>query len=491
MALESATYIQDLVSINPTGSDQKQQGDDHLRLIKAVLKTTFPDATAAIRTLGWNAKTPAVNAQTGGYSLVTGDNGKLISFTLSADQTLTLPGAGSVGFGNGFLVWVLKDSGLNVLTIASGVGETINGQANVALGSFDGGFLESDGAAWRFVGTSRSLWRDQRLIRRSVNDANLYPGLVLQRTKSGTAAANDYGTSIEAQQQDGSGNLDVMGRIAWRLLTATNGSEHLAWFIENVVAGAISSADRLWKGQGLYFDGLTDQGAKTINALKLYLNNDQIGPLGDLSQLTAPNIDSLLDRILIRDTSAADHMWAAAKDVGGWSVLTEQTAAASATLDFVLTTFLTNFEDFQFIISGLVPGTDAQALWIRTSTDGGATYDSGAGTYGYGNLGETTGALQSNNSNSDTHMEVGTTTLGSTAGEVLAADVTLHNPADATKRTQFTWKGFHFSATPNATCFHGGGARLAAADVDAVRFMMASGTLASGKITLLGRRKAA
>jgi len=46
MALESATYIDGLVITNPTGSDSISQGDDHIRLIKKVLKNTFPDATA-------------------------------------------------------------------------------------------------------------------------------------------------------------------------------------------------------------------------------------------------------------------------------------------------------------------------------------------------------------------------------------------------------------------------------------------------------------
>lgn len=50
MALESATYINQLVSTNPTGVDPKGQGDDHLRLIKSVLKTTFPNITGAVTT---------------------------------------------------------------------------------------------------------------------------------------------------------------------------------------------------------------------------------------------------------------------------------------------------------------------------------------------------------------------------------------------------------------------------------------------------------
>jgi hypothetical protein len=46
--LESATYIDDLVSTNPDGSlDKVSQGDDHIRLIKAVLKAQFPNLGAA------------------------------------------------------------------------------------------------------------------------------------------------------------------------------------------------------------------------------------------------------------------------------------------------------------------------------------------------------------------------------------------------------------------------------------------------------------
>lgn len=44
MALETATLISDLVATNPASGDAKSQGDDHLRLIKAVLQAQFPDS---------------------------------------------------------------------------------------------------------------------------------------------------------------------------------------------------------------------------------------------------------------------------------------------------------------------------------------------------------------------------------------------------------------------------------------------------------------
>lgn len=49
MGLEVATYINQLVTTNPVGaSDPVSQGDDHLRLLKTVLKNTFPNLTGAM-----------------------------------------------------------------------------------------------------------------------------------------------------------------------------------------------------------------------------------------------------------------------------------------------------------------------------------------------------------------------------------------------------------------------------------------------------------
>lgn len=52
MSLEAATYISQLNVSNPTAADTRKQGDDHLRLIKSVLKNQFPNfgATAVTPT---------------------------------------------------------------------------------------------------------------------------------------------------------------------------------------------------------------------------------------------------------------------------------------------------------------------------------------------------------------------------------------------------------------------------------------------------------
>jgi len=43
MSIESATYLHQLVSTNPGGTDQRSTADDHIRLIKATLLATFPN----------------------------------------------------------------------------------------------------------------------------------------------------------------------------------------------------------------------------------------------------------------------------------------------------------------------------------------------------------------------------------------------------------------------------------------------------------------
>ena len=48
MALESASFINGLSPANPTSTDPVRQGDDHIRLIKATLKNTFPNITGAV-----------------------------------------------------------------------------------------------------------------------------------------------------------------------------------------------------------------------------------------------------------------------------------------------------------------------------------------------------------------------------------------------------------------------------------------------------------
>ena len=65
MALETGTYISDLVSANPPGTDAISQGDDHIRLLKSTIQASFPSTltSAAIPNISGNAnKLLAINS---------------------------------------------------------------------------------------------------------------------------------------------------------------------------------------------------------------------------------------------------------------------------------------------------------------------------------------------------------------------------------------------------------------------------------------------
>lgn len=48
MALETATYVNQLVATNPVSGDPKSQGDDQIRLVKSTLKNTLPNLGGAM-----------------------------------------------------------------------------------------------------------------------------------------------------------------------------------------------------------------------------------------------------------------------------------------------------------------------------------------------------------------------------------------------------------------------------------------------------------
>lgn len=57
MSLETATLVSQLVASNPVSNDPVGQGDDHLRMIKACLQNTFPNASGAFYFPGILTKT--------------------------------------------------------------------------------------------------------------------------------------------------------------------------------------------------------------------------------------------------------------------------------------------------------------------------------------------------------------------------------------------------------------------------------------------------
>lgn len=133
MGLESATYIGDLVNTNPSGSDFKFEGDNHLRLVKQTIQNTFP---------GFVGRLNRTITKGSGYTPVLNDSHALI--TCTAPLTLSLTAAATLG--NGWMIPVFASGG--DVTIDPNGAETVNGQTTVAIPSGYVGLLFCDGTSF-------------------------------------------------------------------------------------------------------------------------------------------------------------------------------------------------------------------------------------------------------------------------------------------------------------------------------------------------------
>ena len=136
MALESATYLSELVAANPVGGDGKSAGDNHIRMIKAVLQATFPGMGGA----AWR-----YTSKSSGFTMDQTYN--MVYVHCTASFTLALDPAATVG--NGFLAVLTAASGISDITIDPDSAELINGGASFALKAGEACLLFCTGTAWR------------------------------------------------------------------------------------------------------------------------------------------------------------------------------------------------------------------------------------------------------------------------------------------------------------------------------------------------------
>lgn len=141
MGLETATYLDDLNTANPTSTDPKAEGDDHLRLLKTVLKATFPGLAGR----AWRRQ-----SKSAGYTVVATDNTTLLNCT--AALTLSLTAVASLG--NGFMFIVNANGGDVVLDPNST--ETINGASTRTVTNGDMALVFCDGVEFWCISIARA-----------------------------------------------------------------------------------------------------------------------------------------------------------------------------------------------------------------------------------------------------------------------------------------------------------------------------------------------
>lgn len=197
MGLETGNYISDLTPAWPTGSESKSQGDDHLRLIKTVVKNTFPNGSRPFYF-------PVTESISGTLSLDATDWNNIVEVdTTAGDVTVNLPstlGASDKGW-SCEVVKISNDANAALVAPAAGTILTKVGDvATVRVGVLcEPARFIWNGTAWRcskpgpMIGSAEEfdgpslppgyLWENGTSFS-STNFAELYKALGSSRTTS-------------------------------------------------------------------------------------------------------------------------------------------------------------------------------------------------------------------------------------------------------------------------------------------------------------------
>lgn len=176
-----------------------------------------------------------------------------------------------------------------------------------------------------------------------------------------------------------------------------------------------------------------------------------------------------------------------------FNLISTATASSSASISF--TGLSSTYSQYVIVVSGLAPATDAVNFWMRTSTNGGVSYDSGASDYGWANgvrAFDTTGTSNGDGDDADSQIlltDDTDATLGNAANEISSYTIWLENPS-AAQYFQMNYQGVVTTPVGVRLRIVGAGSRLTAADVDAVQFTMSSGNISTGTFKLYGLKAA-
>lgn len=172
---------------------------------------------------------------------------------------------------------------------------------------------------------------------------------------------------------------------------------------------------------------------------------------------------------------------------GSLIFLGSQTASASGSLDFTSLISAT-YDNYVFIVQDIIPASGGNNFLMRTSTDNGSSFSSGAANYDYaGNRVDagtpTTLAVGAQATSMQLATDVSNTGLAGT--------ITLINPLGTTAyKRVVSVLGFTSGTNGKGTGQNMAADRNSTAAINAVRFFMSSGNISSGIIYMYGVKKA-
>ena len=162
-------------------------------------------------------------------------------------------------------------------------------------------------------------------------------------------------------------------------------------------------------------------------------------------------------------------------------------ASNDTSVDFDSGNIDATYKEYELEAITVVPATDTAHCLVRTSSDGGTTWDSGASDYAWSSArvwdtSSTTTLFDVADSSIDVSPSTG---WGNAAGESFNFLLNLFDPSNASYNTIIRAQANGSVSNSPIGTMVGGGVRLSAADVDALRIIMSTGNI-SGTFKLYG-----
>lgn len=284
-----------------------------------------------------------------------------------------------------------------------------------------------------------------------------------------TINASSSGSGGLINTGDSSGQLELQANGTTKLTVSSTGVS-----ITGGIASPLAVTGNSTAGAELRLPEDTDNGSNYV-ALKAADN------IASNVTFTLPSADGTSGQVI--QTNGSGTLSFATPASGALVYLSSQTASNSATVSF--TGISSTYDIYLITLTLISPATDNVTFRIRTSSNNGSSYDSGASDYGYGFMGFNTIA---DNSGIDPTAEIITTKfIGNASGESgLSGVLYLYKPSNSSGFFQMNWLFNFINSAASPTVTVGTGSRKASADVDAIQFYMSSGNISSGVFRLYG-----
>lgn len=172
---------------------------------------------------------------------------------------------------------------------------------------------------------------------------------------------------------------------------------------------------------------------------------------------------------------------------GAWEEVSQITLSSDATADFD-NVFDGTYDMYRFVFDGVLPATDNVQFECLVAHDATPTYETSSYRWAAQTVGHNTADSWDGDNSLDTAQIVMALGCGNASTEGLCGTLQMFDPTNASQYNRLIYTTAYHNSVGGFRMYVGGGGHLSASAVTSIRFKYAAGNIASGTITLLGRR---